>query len=135
MANDPSLELRQKVVIRLRETSALLTHVPEARIFGEQPDQPPEWPFTRYGVDDVAPRRPSCWDGAEINFPIHSFSKTKFTDQIRRMNAAVATSLDGFTVDLGGGMMARIEWLRSTVIRDGADPNAWHGIANFRAIV
>jgi hypothetical protein len=138
MANDPSLALREKVVTRLRAASSLTDITTANKVFGEQPGDPlPERPFTRYGVDDVTPRRPSCWDGAVIEFPIHSFSMTKFSDQVRQMNAAVAMALDGAVIDLDeeGTNRAEIRWLNSTILRDAGDSNAWHGIARFRATV
>lgn len=135
MANDPSLALRQKVVQTLRATDALTDIVPEASVFGEQPDPTPERPFVRYGVDDILPRRSLCWDGAQIEFPIHSFSMAKFSDQVRQMNAAVAAALDGVVIDLGDDMKVDLAWMGSTVMRDAADPSGWHGIVRFRATV
>jgi hypothetical protein len=135
MANDPSLALREAVVERLRATSGLTNITTVAKVFGEQPEPTPERPFTRYGVDDIVPMRPSCWDGAQIEFPIHSFSMAKFSDQVRQMNAAVAMALDDATLELDGGMKATLRWNGSTVLRDAADPKAWHGIARFVATV
>ncbi len=134
MANDPSLALREAVVTKLRTVSALTTIT--ERIYGEQPsDTLPERPFTRYGVDLITPIASACGDGADVEFPIHSFSTAKYTDQVRQMNAAVATGLDGLVLTLEGGMRATLVWLGSTVNRDAGDPTAWHGIARFRATV
>jgi hypothetical protein len=136
MANDPSLDLREAVVTRLRATSALTAITTADKVFGEQPTDPlPERPFTRYGVDDITPREDGCWSGATVEFPIHSFSQKKFTDEIRQMNAAVASALHDAVLDLGGGMKSTITWLGSTVRRDAADVKAWHGTARFRATV
>jgi len=135
MALDPSLELRQEVVTLLRATDALTDIVGE-RGYGEQPsDALPERPFWRYGVDDVVPSEDSCGIGAVIEFPIHSFSVAKFTDEVRQMNSAAATALHDAVIDLDDGLKARLQWLRSTIQRDAADPKAWHGIARFRATI
>jgi hypothetical protein len=135
MANDPSLALREAVVTRLRDTAGLISITTADKVFGEQPGEAlPERPFTRYGMDDVTPRNDSCWDGADVEFPIHSFSMAKFTDEVRQMNAAVAMALDGLVVELDDdGNKATIAWLNSRIVRDAGDPNGWHGIARFRA--
>ena len=138
MANDPSLALRETVIERLRAASSLTAITTANRVFGEQPGDPlPDRPFTRYGVDDIRPRRPSCWDGATIEFPIHSFSMAKFSDQVRQMNAAVAMALDGLVIDLDdeGTNRAELRLIGSTVQRDAGDPNGWHGIARFEATI
>lgn len=135
MANDPSLALRQAVVERLRENADLIEITTADKVFGEQPYPVPDRPFTRYGVDDITPRRTSCWDGATNEFPIHSFSAATYSDEVKRMNAAIAADLDGAVLELDDGNSAILEWLGSTVLRDAADPKAWHGIARFRATV
>ena len=67
MANDPSLALREAVVVTLKATASLTNITTDDRVFGEQPGDPlPQRPFTRYGVDDIRPRRPRCWDGPTI---------------------------------------------------------------------
>jgi hypothetical protein len=134
MANDPSLALRQEVVTRLRALAGLASIV-GTRGYGEQPsDTLPERPFWRYGVDDTTPRKSSCWDGATCEFPVHSFSVAKYTDEVRQMNALIAGNLDEAVIDLNGAK-ATIQWLGSTVLRDAADPAGWHGTARFRATV
>lgn len=133
-----SLALRQQTVIRLRAVPDL-TGITD-RLFGEvaqsEDGSPPERPFGRFGVDEELPKRSSCWGrGRTIEFPWHSFSKEKFTDEVRRMNDIVERELDGAVLDLGGGIRATLEWLSSTVLRDAGDPGAWHGIARFRATI
>lgn len=136
MALDPSLPLREAIVTLLRADAPLVALVPTARVYGEQPsDDLPERPFVRFGEDDTLPNRTSCWDGASTDFPVHSFSKAKYTDEVRQMNAAIGTALDGKVIELDGGLKARLRWLGSQVMRDGADPRAWHGINRFQAIV
>lgn len=136
MANDPSLALRFEVVKLLRATNALASITTDAKVFGEAPDPMPAFPFTRYGVDETTPKDDSCGHGAEVEFPIHSFSGAKFTDQVRQMNAAVANALHEAVIELDElGTVARLVWLGSTVARDLADPKAWHGTARFRATI
>jgi hypothetical protein len=141
MANDPSLALREAVVTKLRETDAL-TDIAGDRVYGEQPtDTLPERPFCRYGVDQVTPLPSACGNGAEVEFPIHSFSTKKFTDEVKRMNDIISGAIGGdepgqsLVLALEGGAKATIVWLGSTVQRDAGDATAWHGIARFRATV
>lgn len=134
MALDPALELRQAIVRYLRSNSALTLLVPADQIFGEQPvEAMPERPFIRYGEDDTQPRRTSCWDGASIEFPMHAFSAEKNTDEVKGLNRAIAFALDGKVIEVEPGLVARLKWLGSRVMRDAGDPNAWHGFSRFEA--
>lgn len=136
MANDPSLALRQAIVTLLRDTAALTSITTAAKVFGEQPEPMPEFPFTRYGVPEITPRRTSCWQGVDVDFPIHCFSGKKFTDEAHQMIAAVETALDEAVIEIDDdGTRATLVWLGSTVARDRADPKAWHGTARFRATI
>lgn len=141
MANDPSLLLREAVVAALRATDGL-TDIVGTRGYGEAPSDPlPERPFWRYGVDQVTPRPSACGNGAEVEFPIHSFSTKKYTDEVKTMNDLVSGAIGGDepgqsrVMILEGGAKATLVWLGSTVLRDAGDPTAWHGIARFRATV
>jgi hypothetical protein len=133
MALDPSLLLRQAIVTHLKADAALLALVPADRIFGEQPGALPDRPFVRYGEDESRPRRSSCWDGATVDFPVHAFSADKFTDEVKAMSAAISAALDGLVIELSPAITARLQWLGSQVMRDGGDPNAWHGFSRFQA--
>lgn len=132
-AQNPALSLRQKVVVALKNDAALIAKVPVARIYGEYPGATPARPFVRYGEDDANPRRVSCWEGAEIAFPVHSFSAQPFTDEVRQIDAAIVAALDGKVLDLGDGLKATITWAGTQLLRDGADANAWHGFNQFVA--
>lgn len=133
MALDPSLPLRQAIVTLLNADAGLLALVPAARIFGEQTTALPDRPFVRYGEDEIQPRRSSCWDGAVIDFPVHGFSAEPFTDEIRGINAAITGALDGLVIEVDTDLKATIAWVSSQIMRDGADPNAWHGFNRFQA--
>lgn len=129
----PALDLREAIVTILKADAPVVALVTAAKVFGEHPGALPERPFVRYGEDDTVPTRVMCWEGATVDFPVHAFSAQKYTDEIKRINAAIVTALDGQVIELDGGVKAHIEWLGSPLLRDGADPNAWHGFNRFRA--
>jgi hypothetical protein len=133
MALNPALELREAIVTLLKADAPLVSLVTTAKIFGEFPGAQPVRPFVRYGEDDVTPQRVSCWAGANVAFPVHAFSAEKFTDQVKAINAAIVNALDGKVIVLDGGVKATITWNSSQLLRDGADPNAWHGFNQFEA--
>lgn len=132
-ALNPALQLREAIVTILKADAGLLALVTAGSIYGEYPGAQPERPFVRYGEDDAAPARSTCWEGAVVAFPVHAFSADKFTDEVKGLNAAIVTALDGKVITLEGGSKATILWQRSQVLRDGADPNAFHGFNQFEA--
>lgn len=133
MALAPALELREAIVTLLKGDEALLALVATGSIFGEYPGAEPARPFVRYGEDDTRPQPSACWQGANVAFPVHAFSAEKFTDEAKAMNAAIINALDGKVVTLEGGAKATITCQGSQLLRDGADPNAWHGFNQFEA--
>lgn len=134
MALEPSLQLREAIVTLLKADTALVALLATAdKVFGEYPGAQPDRPFVRYGEDDTAPNRSACWEGAVVAFPVHAFSAQKYTDEVKGLNAAIVAALDGKTVDLEDAGKATIIWQGSQVLRDGADPNAWHGFNRFEA--
>lgn len=132
-ALNPALPLREAIVTILKADAPLVALVTAAKVFGEHPGAMPERPFVRYGEDDTTPLRVACWEGATVAFPVHAFSAQKYTDQVKDMNAAIVTALDGQVIELDGGVKATIVWQGSQLMRDGADPNAWHGFNRFEA--
>jgi hypothetical protein len=44
-------------------------------------------------------------------------------------------SLDGKTLALESGVVARLSWRNSQLIPDAAEANAWHGITHFAATI
>lgn len=133
MPRDRSLPLRQAVITRLKADADLIVLVPAARVYGMKPPATPTWPFTRYGTPDATPRRGTCWDGSDIDFTIHAFSKEGFEDQLANINSAIIGSLGDAVLTLNGGGKAIIGWLGSQILEDGAVADAWHGLNRFRA--
>lgn len=127
MALDPSLPLRQAIVTLLKATPELIALLPADQVHGEQPPANPAFPFTRYGVTESTSR--------EVRFPIHSFSRADFTDEVAAINAAVADALDGRRIDLTEGMHTYLRWVGSTILPDAAEASAYHGIVRFVATV
>lgn len=134
-AINPSLDLREAIVTLLKADAPLVALVAADSIHGEHPTAQPNRPFVRYGEDDAVPNRVMCWEGATVAFPVHAFSDQKWTDEVKGIMAAIVTALDGQVIDLGGGVKANITWAGSQLLRDGADPGAWHGFNRFTATV
>jgi hypothetical protein len=128
-----SLYLRRAVISRLRTYADLTEIVPAQRLYGMKPPATPDWPFTRYGRPDETARPVSCWDGSEVAFVIHSFSKAEFEDECAGINAAIEAALNGEVLVMAGNVKAWPVWLGSQILEDGAVAGAWHGINRFGA--
>ena len=128
-----SLYLRRAVIAHLRADANLITIVPAARNYGMKTPATLTWPFTRYGPPDETARPVLCWDGSDVAFVIHSFSKAEFEDECAAINEAVVAALNGAVLIMAGNVKAWPVWLGSSIIEDGDEAGAYHGINRFGA--
>lgn len=135
MPQDQTLLLRKAIVTQLRADDDLVDLVPEERIYGMRSPSTLTWPFVRYGTPDTEPVRATCWDGSKVSISIHAFSKEEFEDQVAGVLSAIATALGDKVLILTGEVRAYMRWMGSTIIPDGAEASAWHGIARFEATI
>jgi hypothetical protein len=126
-----SIYLRRAVITRLRADAPLLAIT--TRIYGMKSPATLTWPFTRYGTPNETARSVSCWDGSDVAFTYHAFSKTEFEDQCAAMNEAIVASLGDAVLTMAGDIKANIVWLGSDIMADGDEANAYHGVNRFGA--
>jgi hypothetical protein len=69
---------------------------------------------------------------AETAWP---FTKGAFENECAEIQSAMVESLDGKTLALESGVVARLSWRNSQLIPDAAEANAWHGITHFAATI
>lgn len=136
MPTDLSLEVRRAVVSHLKGWPALTALVSASRIYGEQPDADPTWPFIRYGYAIVAPYEAQGWDGSEQAVTIHAFANGPYTDAVHRIAKAIVEAMTALDAPANTGIVA-CEWTGTVVITDGPDPssNKYHAIINFDVTV
>jgi hypothetical protein len=132
LSADHTLELRQAVVERIRADTALAA-LWDDRFYGEKPPSDPVKPFGRYGYDTMAAFNPSGISGGAVDVTIHTFAQGQSTDELKALNAAVVTALDGITLDLNGGSWCYgLTFVRSQTLPDGSD--GFHGVLQFNAL-
>lgn len=131
MAVDLTLPLRQAVVTHLRGLQPVSDIVSD-RVYGEKPPTDPEFPFTRYGYDTMAPFSAQCVDGGQVDVTIHTFAKGASTDALKPLNAAVVNGLDGAQLELDEGWCLDITFVRAQTLPDG--PDGFHGVLFFTAL-
>lgn len=136
MANDFSLEARQYLVATMRADAALVALLGGAgSIYGPLVPAKPSWPFVRVGMPISTPDRATCLDGTIEQFAIHSFAKGGSEDQCLAIRKRIIELMDGITDKLGGVNPICITYNGAQLMRDTAEAEAWHGIANFRVDV
>jgi hypothetical protein len=129
-----SLRLRQAIVTRLRadtDLSTIGTTPIDDRIYGLRTPATLVWPFVRVVLADEGPLR----KGTQIRVTIHSFSKTRFDDEVATMNGAIQASLEDAVLELSASVKAFMVWNASQVIQDAAEADAYHGINTFTATI
>lgn len=127
MSVPPILGTRQVVIEHLKADATLTALLPEGRIFGERADADVRWPYSRFGEPDARP--------GDISFPIHVFSKERFTDQVNAIAEAIGHSLHGAVLELDDGRKINVAFVSTRTVPDGRDPDAWHAIVTFAATI
>lgn len=100
------------------------------------------WPFITLEGTQSLPQGRGCTARAEVSFQLHSFAKPIYNgagamtktarDHAGEINTAVVEALHGHAFEVSG---RRYQFLvqSSRLMRDGAEADAWHGIAFVRA--
>lgn len=130
MASDPTLLARKAIVTHLRDDTVVTSTPVGSRIYGERTPAVLIWPFTRYGQTDFG--------HTSGRIPLHTFSKSKHTDEVASIMAAIVESLGGKTLTLDDGRKMRLTYPDaggSQIIADGAEADAWHGIVRLDAVI
>lgn len=144
MAEDYATPVRRAVLTHMKADDDFVAIVLATQQHPQTAPANPIWPFTRYGVPIATPIRAACVDSATISFVIHSFAKNRLEgdrivesaeDYAGRIASGVNRCLGGAYLDLGDGVTARIRWLSSQVMQDGAEAGAYHGVSSFSARV
>lgn len=146
MARDSSLAVRDAVIAFLAEQPTVVALVPADRLYPPQRPANPQRPWIGYGVSDSTPFGASCLDGAQVSVRIHNYTETSGEgaetipgeDMAHAINQVLAAVLDGATLELDGldyPATAHVTWTGSQVLQDGADADAFHGIASFSITV
>lgn len=140
MANDLLRATERAAIISLKADAPLAQIVAKASI--DPVAEAPAWPFIRLeGTQSLLQGR-GCTARAEVSFQLHSFAKPIYNgagamtktarDHAGEINTAVVEALHGHAFEVSG---RRYQFLvqSSRLMRDGAEADAWHGIAFVRA--
>ena len=139
MAIDSSLAVRKGILTLLKGNATLTAMVPAERIYSQETEAAPKWPFIRLGVPSMVPIRAACVDGASLILAVHAFAQTRIgggveletaEDYAHRIGATIASALDGQRLTLTNGMAA-IRWTGSQLLQDPEEASAFHAVVNF----
>lgn len=118
------------------------------RIYPLQRPAKPQWPFVAYGAPIVDPFSASCLEGSVTGVAVHGYAMTSGEgpatkpgeDMAHTIVAAIASALDGATIDLTAHgcpypATAYFTHTQSQVLPDNAEGSAFHAFASFRITV
>lgn len=139
MASDLVRATERAAVISLKSDTALLAIVPKAQI--EPTAEAPDWPFIRLDGTQAIPQGRGCTARSEVTFMLHSFAKPRYDadvmvetahDHAGRIGSAVVEAINNraFIVD---GRRYHFTVRSSRLMRDGADPTAYHSVVSILA--
>lgn len=142
MASDLLRETERAAIISLKADAPLLAIVAKASI--DPTASQPVWPFIRLDGTQALPQGRGCTARSEVSFQIHSFAKPRYNganamietarDHAGRINSAVVEALQAHAYEVAGRRY-RFAVRSSRLMMDGAEADAWHGIANVIARV
>ncbi|WEK42981.1 MAG: DUF3168 domain-containing protein [Candidatus Sphingomonas colombiensis] len=128
----------------MRRAPAILSLIPAGSQYPSTVPAKAPFPLTRYGAPIASPFLATGLDSSTIRFTIHSFTKPLYgtggelirpaEDQSHHIADAIAQSLGGRTLDVGGHK-ASIVWIGTNQLQDPAEADLWHAVANFSADV
>lgn len=133
MATDNSLLVRKEVTMRLKGFAPLTALVGAAKIYPENTDANPQWPFIRYSSFSQ-PWDATDYSGSLHFVDIHVFSNGPGTDHVHNAVAQVIEAMK--TLEFAG--RADREWIGTVGPLNDAPSGEtfkWHSIVSFRVSV
>ncbi|MFK4871666.1 DUF3168 domain-containing protein [Novosphingobium sp. ZW T3_23] len=137
MANDLLRATERAAIISLKADAPLAQIVAKASI--DPVAEAPTWPFVRLEGTQSLPQGRGCTARAEVSFQLHSFAKPIYNgagamtktarDHAGEINTAVVEALHNHAFEVAGRRY-RFQVQSSRLMRDGAEADAWHGIAS-----
>lgn len=144
MAIDLIRPTERAVTVSLKANAPLLAILPKTSIdpqpktTGVDAQGAPIWPFVVVEAMQSLPQGRGCTAGAEVSLSVHSFAKPRYNaggamietakDHAARIHSAVVDALHNHAYEVDGrryGLSVRA----SRIMRDGAEADAWHGVA------
>lgn len=144
MAQDYARPVRLAIMKRMQSDDNLGSLVPIASQYPSTVPANRTFPFLRYGLPIVTPLRSIGLDSSSLRVTIHGFTKAQMAgdaitataeDMAYDIGSAIKDCLDGSTLDIGGGMKARVTWLSTTPRADPDERDAWATSVTFSAEV
>lgn len=145
MATEGTVPVRRVILAALKDNEALTDIVPEGSIHPQSPMGIPTWPFVNYGSPAGIPLEAACVDGDVITVAVHSFAKRRENgagqvvetaeDHADRIGTAVMRALHRKRLSLPSGAFVKVRRRGHQLLRDGAEKDAYHHVANFEVRV
>ena len=133
---DQTNATRLAILARLKADSGITAIVPSARIYPSRTPATLTWPFIKLGVINDTPYRPSGAVGSQnLIGTVHIFTKTSASVldaeyQCHLIRREVIRAIDA----MGSIGDLYIRYDGGTVLQDGDDADAYHGVVNWEAV-
>lgn len=137
MATDLLRETERAILITLKANAALLSIAPKTSI-GPTTEEP-VWPFIRLDGTQAVPQGRGCTARSEVTFMLHSFARPRYNgagavietarDHAGRLQSAAIEAIHNHAFMIGGRRY-RFTVRSSRLMQDGAEADAYHGIAS-----
>ena len=133
---DQTNATRLAILARLKADSGVTALVPSARIYPSRTPATLTWPFIKMGVINDTPYRPSGAIGSQnLIGTVHIFTKASASvldaeNQCHLIRREVIRSIDA----MGSIGDLYIRYDGGTVLQDGDESDAYHGVVNWEAV-
>lgn len=145
MASDLLRETERAALVSLKADASLLAILPKTSIepqpktAGVDAQDAPIWPFITIDGTQSIPSGRGCTARAEVTLMIHSFAKPAYNtagamtetakDYAGRLNSAVVEAVHNHAFTVAGRRYRFVVRL-SRLMQDGAEADAFHGVAS-----
>ena len=133
MSVDLSLPLQNAIIAALKADPEISGRVKGVHDYVRSGAQ---YPFIRYGADNVSPFNASCISGGRITGTLHIFTQSDSYNrtECKEITALVFEWIDNAYLTLERGYAIHLFARGSQVIEDTGEKGAWHGIVQFEAL-
>ena len=128
---DPTLPVQSAVVTTLKASAAVAAIV-GAKVYDVPPPNPQK-PYVTIGEIQFLPDKADCIDGAEMAIPVHGWSGTQSSVQVKQLGDAILRALDDKVLPIIGHRAVIFELEQVQYLRD-PDGVSHHSVTIFRAL-
>jgi hypothetical protein len=128
---DPTLPIQNAFILALKASVPVAALV-SGRVYDWPPPRPVR-PYITVGEIQVLPDKADCFDSVEMSIPIHGWSQTASSVEVKQLGRAIIATLDAAELAVEGHHLVLLELEQAQYLRD-PDGITHHAVVILRAL-